>query len=192
MLIPFGVLSAAGAGGGVAGDYELISTEILGSDQSSVTFSSLATYASTYKHLQIRLAARTNRSGSTGDVLFLRLNGDSGANYARHALQANGSTVISFAGTSANEMALDRLGSADQAANVFGSIVIDLLDTYSTTKNKTVRGLGGVATSIVQLSSGVYLSTSSTTSATLLPGVGTNFVAGSRFSLYGIRGEAIA
>jgi hypothetical protein len=49
---PLGILSAAGAGGGVAGDYELISSEILGTTAASVTFSSLGDYAppiSTYK-----------------------------------------------------------------------------------------------------------------------------------------------
>jgi hypothetical protein len=51
---PLGILSAAGAGGGVAGDYELISSEILGTTAASVTFSSLGDYSSTYKHLQIR------------------------------------------------------------------------------------------------------------------------------------------
>lgn len=44
---PLGILSAAGAGGVVAGDYELISTQILAATTNSVTFTSLGDFAST-------------------------------------------------------------------------------------------------------------------------------------------------
>jgi hypothetical protein len=183
MLIPFGVLSAAAFA--PSGDYELIATEILGTATSSVTFSSLATYASTYKHLQIRATVRTDRAGAA-DGGIIRFNGDSGANYAHHVLAGSGSSVSSFANASATEMvSLGGVGNT-ATANAFSAAVVDILDAYSTTKNKTVRSLHGVTS--INLGSGVRLNTASLTSIELRPQLGTNFLASSRFSIYGVRG----
>jgi hypothetical protein len=183
-LFPLGILSAAGAGG-VAGDYELINTQILGSNQPSITFSSLGTYSSTYKHLQIRATVRTDRAGAA-DGGIIRFNGDTGANYAHHILAGDGSSVNSFANTSQTQMvSLGGVGNT-AAANAFSAAVVDILDAYSTTKNKTLRSLHGVTS--INLSSGVRLNTVSLTSIELGPQLGTNFLTGSRFSLYGIRG----
>ena len=191
MLIPFGVLSAAGAE--VGGTYELIESVVLGTSSTSITFASLATYASTYKHLQIRAVARTDRTTLNSDFLRLRFNGDSGSNYANHEIQASGDSIVSQGTTSTTAVTLTRFGSSATAGH-FGLAVIDILDAYSTSKNKTVRGLGGSAGvppltgNIATVFSGVFLSTSSTTSLTVSSGGGPNILTGSRFSLYGIRG----
>jgi hypothetical protein len=185
MLIPLGILAGSG---GVADSYELIESVILGTATSSVTFSSLATYASTYKHLQIRATARSSRA-STVDGLAVRLNGDSGSNYAHHSLQGNFNSVTSSAGTSQTRATLSIITGASATANYFGGIVIDLLDPFSSTKNKTLRGFGGMASDFIRLDSGLYINTASVTSITLIQTEGANnLVAGSRFSLYGIRG----
>ena len=189
MLIPFGILSAAGAGGGVAGDYELIETTILGTSQTGITFSSLATYASTYKHLQIRYTARTSLASVADSSTGIRLNGDSGSNYSSHNLNGGGSTVTSNAFTSQTYMFSQALNGASATASAFGAGVIDLLDCYSTTKNKTLRWLTGAtnATSI-RLGSGAWLNTAAITSVTIDARDGSSYVAGSRFSIYGIKG----
>jgi hypothetical protein len=190
MLIPFGILSAAAqVEPAFLSDYELISTTILGSAAASVTFSSLGDYSSTYKHLQIRATGRTDRTTLNSDFLRLRFNGDTGSNYALHALLGNGSAVASVNVTSTVSISVERFGS-DATTGYFGAAVVDILDAYSTTKNKTVRSFGGAAgaTPNVVLNSGVYLNTSSTTSLTLAVGGGTNILTGSRFSLYGIKG----
>ena len=184
-LSALGIFSAAGAGG-VQGDYELIQTTILGSSQASITFSNLGDYASTYKHLQIRSVGRTDRAGAADDPAVLRLNGDTGANYNFHLLLGNGSSV--YSGTDA--YAFVYAGST-ATANSFGTIIFDLLDAYSTTKNKTVRKAGGIATSganFISLSSMLWRNTAAVTSFTIVSITGSNLVAGSRFSLYGIRG----
>jgi hypothetical protein len=52
----------------------------------------VSTFASTYKHLQIRMTARL--SASTGiTTSFLRLNSDTGSNYATHFIGVYGSAV---------------------------------------------------------------------------------------------------
>jgi hypothetical protein len=179
MLIPFGILSAAGIGS----DYELIETQILGSAAASITFSGLATYASIYRHLQVRAVAKTDTTANNGG---LRLNGDTGSNYAWHQLVAVPTSVVSAAETSQTSMQLFYLSTTE-----YGSAVIDLLDAYSTTKNKTLRILqGNTASSRVSLTSGLFMSTASTTSITLLANRSgsANYQTGSRFSLYGIKG----
>jgi hypothetical protein len=184
MLIPLGILAASG---GVAGDYELISTEILGSAQASVTFSSLGTYASTYKHLQIRMTSRTSNAGQA--PIVIRFNGVSAPDYDWHHLYGNGSGVVAAANTTRNEIQIRDIPFSSVAANIFAATVIDILEFASTTKNTTTRALhGSVATSNnwISLNSGQYRSTSAIT-AIEISTVG-NFVTGSRFSLYGIKG----
>jgi hypothetical protein len=183
-LFPLGILSAAGAGGAV-GDYELIETQILGSSQASVTFSSLATYASTYKHLQFRTVTRTNRA-AVGDDLIVNFNADFGSNYSNHALYGLSGSVTSNAGT--NTTAMNIIGSAGgNNSNIMNVAVIDILDAFSTTKNKTIRTLAGQS-DIISLNSGSWRNTASLTSITFDARYGTALEAPSRFSLYGIRG----
>jgi hypothetical protein len=196
MLIPFGILSAAGAGVEAGATYELIETKILSTATSSITFDSLATYASTYKHLQIRLAARTTNTRIEGnDVIIIRLNGDTAANYSSHYLSGNGISMGSSAQTSVTSMQRGpQVSNNYSASNVFGAGIIDLLDAYSTTKNKTIRQLGGAppaspaTESVIGLGSGSWRNTNAVTSITLLSLFAADFTSGSRFSLYGIRG----
>jgi hypothetical protein len=182
-LSALGIFSAAGAGGGGAtGTYELIESYILGSNQSEVSFSSLATYASTYKHLQIRMVAL----GTTSvDNQFIRFNSDSGNNYNGHFLFGDGSSVGSTVYTPKSQI---YIGNSSVTANQFTAVIVDILDAFSSTKNKTVRALyGSVGTpSVVQLISGAWFNTASLTSISVAR-LTNNYATGSRFSLYGLR-----
>jgi hypothetical protein len=184
MLIPLGFLAGSG---GVEGDYELIQSHVLGSSTSSVNFASLNTYASIYKHLQLRMVAR-GTNGAAGIVLKMRFNGDTGTNYTEHGLQGDGSSVTSFGGANTDYLLATAMTAAGATANSFSGIIIDILDSYSTTKNKTMRSLSGsTGFNRIILSSGVYRNTDSMTSIDLFA-AGNDIAAGSRFSLYGIRG----
>ena len=179
MLIPFGILSAAGVSVDTGATYELISTTILGGTAASVTFSGLGDYASTYKHLQLRVAGNNTTSGAWR----FRLNADTGNNYSYHLLYGNGSSALSANATSQSS---GYLGFATANTNVSCVAVMDILDFASTTKNTTTRSINAdVNFNVIVASSGWY-STAAVTSLTLLANV--NFVTGSRFSLYGIRG----
>jgi len=185
-LSALGIFSAAGAGGVEAGAYELIETSIVsGTSTSSVVFSNLGTYSSTYKHLQIRFTSRSSINGGSG--VLARFNSDTGSSYSWHVLLGNGSAVLSTAGTSTTFMYGGIHSTLANTANIFGASVIDILDSYSTTKNKTIKTLTGFAGSRIDFYSGAWRSTSSVTSISLIS-EGENFIAGSRFSLYGIRG----
>jgi hypothetical protein len=184
MLIPYGILASGGVS---ASSYELIQTEILSSAAASVSFSSLVTYASIYKHLQIRYVAKS-ASGGSDDSLRVRLNGDTGSNYTLHQLLGTGSSVISTSATSQTGSFPGIIAGGTATANSFGLGIIDILDPYSTTKNTTLRSLTGLqSANLIGLRSGVHISTVAITSLTLTASSNTNLAVGSRFSLYGIK-----
>jgi hypothetical protein len=182
-LFPLGILSAAGAGG-VQGDYELISTTILTGNQSAIVFD-VSSFASTYKHLQIRSVERqSNAVLESRGVLTI----NSTAGTRSHYLIGTGSSVLSLDEGSGAGIPFYSLG-ASADSNNFGVRVVDILDAYSTTKNKTVRGLFGFANpsmNRIGLQSGFLDSTTAISSITYTSAA--NYVAGSRFSIYGLRG----
>jgi hypothetical protein len=184
-LFPLGLLSQGG-GGGAAGAFELISTQILTGTASSVTFSSIP---GTYKHLQLRVTARSSSTGNATGLL-VRCNGVSGTSYSTHNLYGPGSGLASEG--FANLDAFYRLSIPDDglAANAYGGQIIDIMDYSLTTKNKTLRANTGYIASGVQninLVSGAFNSTNAVTSLSLTPQAGL-LKSSSRFSLYGIQG----
>ena len=182
-----GILNAQATGGG-AGAFDLLETTTLTSSASSVTFSGLDAY-SDYKHLQIRHISRLDTAFSGGTVFF-NLNGDTGSNYARHFILGSGSSVTVTAQSSVvYGDAANSVGGAE-ATSIFGGAVLDILDFSSTSKNTTTRALGGVAGSSyysIKLVSSLWNNTSAVTSINLNTLGSGNFVAGSRFSLYGVK-----
>jgi hypothetical protein len=169
-------------------DYELITTTVLTTDTASVTFGSLGDYSSTYKHLQIRLVARSSRSGETDSRMRLQFNNITSSNYFQHNLTGTGSAVTSGATTGVSSIEIGRITANDSAANNFGAAIIDVFDPYSTSKNKTFRSLtGSTNLNRIMLLSGSLAETGSVTEIKLLEEFA-NFKTGSRFSLYGIKG----
>lgn len=170
--------------------FDLLETQVLTGSQSSVTFSNLQDYASTYQHLQIRSVARGTRAAN-GDNLSVRFNGDTGNNYARHAIYGEGASAGSYGVANNSFIDLGTLASSATPANAFTGAVADILDPFETTKNKVVRSLNGLAAAgnFIGLASGLWLSTSAITSMTIFA-VNGNLVQYSRFSLYGLRAVA--
>jgi hypothetical protein len=173
-------------------DFELIESVFVASPASSITFNNLDKYATEYKNLQIRSVARTDRPSEYADPLRVRINGDNGStSYTRHQLEGTDAGVTS--GGVADQPWMLGLGLAGGAANssVFAASVIEFLDSYSTTKNKTGRALSGVmgiatgGNQNIRFSSGLWKSTAAINSINIT--ATNNFQSGSRFSLYGIR-----
>jgi hypothetical protein len=186
-LSALGIFSAAGAGGGATGTYELVSSQILGSAQSAITFD-VSSLASTYKHLQLRMTSKTVTGGGGTTLMQIRFNGDSGTNYSYARLWGSGGGITSAAAGSLNNGFAGynfQSSNAGPAANI-----CDILDPFSTTKNTTGRFLGGGADSsnFIGLYSFAWFNTNAVTSIVLNDQDGANFATGSRFSLYGIRG----
>jgi hypothetical protein len=186
------ILGVTASGFNPPSDYELIATDILGTTADSFTFTNLDTYASTYKHLQLRILMRSTTLGvATQSVLTV--NGTNTASlYASHTLQGNGSSIFSQGLTGFEGIAFTfRHPGASGTTGAFAAGVVDLLDPYSTTKNKTIRIFQGMAQSEnnVNQNSGLFASTNPIASITFTPQGGNgSYVAGSRFSIYGIKG----
>jgi hypothetical protein len=190
-FILLGILNAQAAGAGAAGAYDLLETQILTSSATSVEFTGLGDY-SDYKHLQLRMTARSTLADVGGVTMQIRLNSDSGNNYARHRLQGDGSSVSSGAEASRNSMELGVYTFNNEATGIFGASVIDILDFSNSSKNSTLRSLDGwtaSGTNRIALRSGLWNNTAAVTSVLVIPGFDRSFLTGSRFSLYGIKGE---
>lgn len=162
--------------------YEPISTQTLGSAASSITFSSIP---GSYTDLRLVIVVR----GATDDAYpVMRFNSDSGTNYSYTVIDGTGSSAVSYRAANRTNIGF--------CNNVVGSTTNPMLGTadifsYAGSTNKTVlttgsgdqNGLGDVERA-VQL----WRSTSAITSITVLyTGIGTNFAAGSTFTLYGIK-----
>lgn len=184
--IPLGILASAGAG--AAGSYDLLETEILTSNASSVTFTGLGSY-SDYKHLQIRAVARSTRSAVNENVR-MQMNNDTGSNYSRHQLRGDGSSVISEAATSQSSAFVSTITAASQGSNQFSGNVIDILDFSDSSKNTTIRTLYGSPSTEIGLASGAFFNTAAITEIDLILQSGGSFITGSRFSLYGLKAGA--
>ncbi len=185
--MPFGIGFFATAGvRAAAGSYDRLETQILTSPQASITFSSLSTYASTYQHLQIRYVARASEA-SSAPTFWMQVNGDTTSNYRGHVLRGTGSNVISGSVAQGSQVDIGTAAGANLTANNFGAGVIDILDPFETTKFKVARNLTGVTEgNQIELRSWLWMNTNALTEIRL-SSFGSNWVANSRFSLYGLR-----
>jgi hypothetical protein len=167
----------------IATAFESIATTVVGAGgAASVTFSSIPT---TFSHLQIRVYGKvTGNDGydsTTG--LNLRFNGDSTNNYYMHYMY--GLNYASPGGGYSGVQSACGVGT-------FSPNIIDILDYRNTNKTKVVKCLSGdnkngVGYYRVQLSSGLWNSTSAITSIVVFPNE-FNFRQYSHIALYGIKG----
>ena len=178
------------------GDYESIATTTLATATATITFSSIP---ATYKHLQVRGIMRNDVAITGMGDLRVRFNSDSGNNYVYHILFGDGTSAT--AGTSAASQNYGRLARnvtpcANNGVSIFGAFVADILDYASTSKNKTIRSLGGsnnntatAAAQSISLTSSAWLNSANAISQIdITDDSSGNFVLYSSFALYGIRG----
>jgi hypothetical protein len=186
--LPLGILALSGAG--AAGAYDLLETQILTSTAASVEFTGLGSY-SDYKHLQIRAVVQSTWPVDAMINCNIRVNSDSGSNYAQHYLLGDGSSVTSSFRTSSDSVTLDESVVAS-SGDAFAAFITDILDFANTNKYKTFRTLAGGNTddSDISLQSGLWMNTNAITSLEITPQQSPTygFAVGSRLSLYGIRG----
>ena len=184
-IVSSGVIQAAGA-------FESIASATGTGSSGTITFSSIP---ATYQHLQIRCLIRCDEAANAYRDLRIRLNGDTGTTYNAHLLYGDGTAVTATERATANTYTyitagLDAYPRDLVTANVMGVAIIDIHDYASTSKNKTTRHFVGVdanGAGRVQLSSGLWRSTSAVTSVSIISEAG-NWTTASQFALYGIKG----
>jgi hypothetical protein len=172
----------------VANGLELISTTILSSAQSSVSFN-LSGFGSMYKHLQIRVVARTSRTDSNSTQLYLQTNSNTSTTYYQNRIYGDGSGIAAQAFTSANP-GIGWFATGNDSSGVFGTSIIDILDAFSSNKNKTIRVFNGSrgVTSWISLHSTSVADTAPITTVTIPDLMSGALQPGSRFSVYGVKG----
>ena len=147
----------------------------------SVTFSSIP---ADYQHLQLRW--NLDNGGNT--QLLLRMNSDTGSNYSFHLLYGTGSSAAATGGSSATSI---NYGGFAGTSSGLAVGIIDIVDYASTTKYKTTKTFSGRdtnGTGWIQLSSGLWQSTSAITSITLID---PNYTfSNGTIALYGIKAAA--
>ncbi len=173
----------------ITNSYESIQTVTVGGGGSaSISFTSIP---STYKHLQIRAIAKSNRTGDVQATYRFRFNSDSSSAYTYHRLMGDGSSASSSGGGASNYSYLYWGISTSDYSNVFAASIWDVLDYSNTNKNTTVRYLGGVdnnGSGGISLGSGAWLNTSAISRIDLDIDSGFSFTQYSQFALYGIKG----
>ena len=184
-MISTQIAAMLGGAATAIGDYESIATANGTGSSATLTFSSIP---STYTHLQLRGILRSS-SGSQNSVVF-RFNSDSSTNYARHYLSGDGASASASASTSASNAGLGYFPGSSDLANVYGAVVLDVLDYTSTNKNKTMRNLFGYdvngAGGLVGLFSSLWFKTPEAINTITITAGSGNWTTATQIALYGI------
>jgi len=153
--------------------YTALATVTLGSSASSVTFSSIP---ATYRDLVVVISPTTSVDGTE---VLMRVNGDTGSNYAFVYALGTGSTTFSAAGTAASFGLL--LGRTSRVTNV----LVNLMDYSATDKHKTILQRDNDSGWTTVMRAGRWANTAAINTIVVSTSSGT-FNSGSTFNLYGI------
>jgi hypothetical protein len=165
--------------------YEPIATTTISSATPSYTFSSIP---ATYTDLKLITTIRSDRGGYSAE-LFIQMNGITTSSYSNLSLRGDGTTATS--NFIANETSISGTNiCADLAdSNLFTLAIIDFF-SYAGSTNKTIFATSGSQPRSIENYSravvGLFRSTAAITSITLSTS-GTNIMAGTVISLYGIK-----
>jgi hypothetical protein len=186
---------ASSISGNLAGTFDLIETASISSSVSSVTFSNLDSYASSYKHLRV-VAHTLDSAISNNTWMNIRFNGDQNNNYYYSNIRfstAGGNSASATAVSDANRAALSATNNNPSGGDSsYGIVTVATIADYSSTnKQKSLISWGSQYQATEWASglwSGVWRSTAAINSVTIFPDGGINYTANSRIYLYGIKG----
>ena len=167
----------------MAATYELIASQVLGSDAATVTFSDIP---GTYTDLLVVISARSARSANYGDGLQLSFNAST-SNYSKRSLYVDTNVVGS--GSAANRLFAD-VPAASVTASTFGSVEL-YIPNYAGATNKSYSATGAYENNSatyynIAAQAGLWSDTSAITSVAFTTSNSQNFVTNSSFQIYGI------
>lgn len=163
--------------------YNALSTTTLGSNQSSISFTSIS-----QSYTDLLLVFRGGMATDTGYALSIRLNGATGGyDYIRH-YGAGSSYTVDGAGTASQIYTL--VPANNKLQSIFFFHIFNYSNT-STFKNVLVRNsspgwTAGGATGQEATTFGIYKATGAITSLEIAPEFTANLLSGSSATLYGI------
>ena len=161
--------------------YTPIETQVLNSTTSTITLGSGGTIPQTYTDLVLICNAKGDDVNGT---IQMRFNGDTGNNYSNIRVYGYTSGVGSDNGTNITWMQLEDPGGF--FTSQFVVCRANIMNYSNTTTFKTVLNRGDETYNVAMNYVNNWNSTSAITSITLYGG-SSNFVAGSSFTLYGIK-----
>lgn len=177
-------------GRSAVGSMDALGTALLSTTTANVIFSNIP---QTYSHLQIRGVFRSAYTPSPGGLYIAPLvGGAGGGNYYIHYLTGTSTTGTASYGSSTNAYYTGANSMVNTVtANYFVQVIIDIPDYTNTTKQKVMKTLSGwdsITAGAVSISSMVrYGQSGALTALTIDDSGGGGWLAGSQFSLYGIK-----
>jgi hypothetical protein len=167
--------------------YVLISSTVLSTATSTVTFSSIP---STYTDLVVKISARGSRAAVV-DNIVVRYNADSSAIYSSTFMTGAGSTTGSFTSSGDTSFPYNTSNGNTTTANTFGSTEI-YIPNYLSTISKPISTISlsetdSATDNFLRALANLFRNTSAITSMTFTPEIGPNWLTGSSFYLYGIK-----
>ena len=157
--------------------YTPIATTTLGSNQASVTFSSIS---GSYTDLIIA----ANLGSTSTPSICLQFNADTGSNYSMTNLRGNGTAAASSRQSSQTQMNFNFI---DPGTTIVTTAIYQIMNYSNTTTFKTALGRFSNAGTGTQATVGLWRSTSAITEVKLmLDSTGPLLLSGSTFTLYGI------
>ena len=159
--------------------YEPIATTTLGSNQATITFSSIS---GSYTDLVLIVSANQTPALNTQ---YIRFNGDTGTNYSYTILTGNGTSAVSARGSTQDAWYSGYYG-VPPTTN-FGTEIYSFQNYSNTTTYKTGLSSTGRASGGTDAMVGLWRNTAAITSITYgITGVSAFLTSGSTFTLYGI------
>lgn len=164
----------------------LISETVLSVAAASVTFTSIP---QGFRHLMMMAQVRTDQASELDTVIF-RFNGDTGSNYDYSAIQ-NGtfsatSRAVTFIVAGFSEAANSRANCFSLVQTYISAYARNDMEKYTSSYGGAFGNLSADADLFYIYAYGHWRSFAPITSITILPTPGPNFIALSRFQLYGI------
>lgn len=172
----------------MAAMFPIASATIGSGGAANIEFTSIP---STYTDLIIKISARTDRSGTSGDAIYLIFNSSTSAEYLSLTLRGDGASATSFKDSSAVTSGVynTRADSAGNTSSTFSNNEI-YIPNYTSSNYKSVSSDGvtetNATTAYAEINAGLWSNTSAITSIKIVPGVGA-FVQYTTAVLYGIR-----
>lgn len=173
----------------MASTYTLISSNVLGSNTASVTFSSIP---STYTDLVLRGSVRGADAGGSNTIEYTKLQivANSASTWSRTQLYGNGASAISLRETTDGVwVPIGSTQNETTTSNTFASFEY-YIPNYTSTTNKQISAFGvseqNGTTAFATVGAHLFQTSNAISSLTIYSNYGNN-AAGSSFYLYGIK-----